>query len=117
MSAGRDQLEKRQPPHSWSRPHNTLVSGEPFVQVLVIYCHPVAESFAAAAHAVVLQTLAAGGHDVTGVDLYAENFDPVMSRQERLDYQNTERNIRTVRKYDEQLATAEAIVLVYPAWW
>jgi NAD(P)H dehydrogenase (quinone) len=87
------------------------------MQVLVIYCHPVAESFAAAAHAVVLQTLAAGGHDVTDVDLYAENFDPVMNRQERLDYQKTERNVRPVRKYDEQLAAAEAIVLVYPAWW
>jgi NAD(P)H dehydrogenase (quinone) len=87
------------------------------MQVLVIYCHPVAESFAAAAHAVVLQALAADGHDVTDVDLYAENFDPVMRRQEWLDYQNTERNIRPVRKYDEQLAAAEAIVLVYPAWW
>jgi NAD(P)H dehydrogenase (quinone) len=93
------------------------VSGEPFVQVLVIYCHPVAESFAAAAHGIILQTLAARGHEVVDVDLYAENFDPVMSRQERLDYQNTERNIRPVRKYDEQLATAEAVVLVYPAWW
>ena len=87
------------------------------MQVLVIYCHPVAESFAAAAHGIVLQTLAARGHEVVNVDLYAEKFDPVMSRQERLDYQNTERNIRPVRKYDEQLATAEAIVLVYPAWW
>ena len=87
------------------------------MQVLVIYCHPVAESFAAAAHGIILQTLAARGHEVVDVDLYAENFDPVMSRQERLDYQNTERNIRPVRKYDEQLATAEAIVLVYPAWW
>jgi NAD(P)H dehydrogenase (quinone) len=65
------------------------VSRETFVQVLVIYCHPVAESFAAAAHGIVLQTLAARGHEVVDVDLYAENFDPVMSRQERLDYQNT----------------------------
>jgi NAD(P)H dehydrogenase (quinone) len=40
-----------------------------------------------------------------------------MSRQERLDYQNTARNTRPVRKYDDQLAAAEAIVLVYPAWW
>jgi Flavodoxin-like fold len=40
-----------------------------------------------------------------------------MRRQERLDYQNTERNIRPVCKCDEQLATAEAIVPVYPAWW
>ena len=87
------------------------------MNVLVIYCHPVAESFAAAAHATVLQALAAAGHEVTDVDLYAENFDPVMSRQDRLDYQNTARNIRPVRKYDEQLAAADAIILVYPAWW
>jgi NAD(P)H dehydrogenase (quinone) len=90
---------------------------EAIVRVLVIYCHPVAESFAAAAHATVLQALAVGGHEVTDVDLYAEGFDPVMSRQERLEYQNTARNIRPVRKYDDQLATAEAIVLVYPVWW
>jgi len=87
------------------------------VRVLVIYCHPVAESFAAAAHATVLQALTAGGHEVTDVDLYAEGFDPVMSRQERLDYENTARNQRSVRKYDEQLEAAEALVLVYPAWW
>jgi len=87
------------------------------MQILVIYCHPVAESFAASAHQTVLEALRAGGHKVTDVDLYAENFNPVMSRQDRLDYQNTARNIRPVRKYDEQLATADAIVLVYPAWW
>jgi NAD(P)H dehydrogenase (quinone) len=87
------------------------------MQILVIYCHPVAESFAASAHQTVLEALRAGGHKVTDVDLYAENFDPVMSRQDRLDYLNTERNIRPVRKYDEQLATTDAIVLVYPAWW
>ena len=87
------------------------------MQILVIYCHPVAESFAASAHQTVLEALRAGGHKVTDVDLYAENFNPVMSRQDRLDYLNTERNIRPVRKYDEQLATADAIVLVYPAWW
>jgi putative NADPH-quinone reductase len=87
------------------------------MRVLVIYCHPVTESFAAAAHATVLQALAARRHEVTDVDLYAEGFDPAMNRQERLDYQNTARNVRPVRKYDDQLADAEAIVLVYPAWW
>ena len=68
------------------------------MRVLVIYCHPVAESFAAAAHSTVLQALGDGGHEVTDVDLYAEDFDPVMSRQERLDYQNTARNERLVKK-------------------
>ncbi len=87
------------------------------MHVLVIYCHPVAESFAGAAHKTVLQALADAGHEVTDVDLYAENFNPAMSRQERLDYQNTSRNERLVKKYDDQLVTAETLVLVYPAWW
>jgi NAD(P)H dehydrogenase (quinone) len=87
------------------------------MRVLVIYCHPVAESFAAAAHRTFLEALIEAGHEVTDVDLYAENFDPVMSRQERLDYLDTDRNERPVKRYDEQLAAADAIVLVYPAWW
>jgi putative NADPH-quinone reductase len=87
------------------------------MRVLVIYCHPVAESFAAAAHRTVLQALADAGHEVTDVDLYAEDFDPAMSRQERLDYLNTARNERLVKRYDDQLVAAEALVLVYPAWW
>jgi len=87
------------------------------MRVLVVYCHPVVESFAAAAHAAVLTALAEAGHDVTDVDLYAEKFDPVMSRQERLDYHNTERNERLVKRYDDQLQAAEALVLIYPAWW
>ena len=49
------------------------------MRVLVVYCHPVAESFAAAAHVTVLHALAETGHEVTDVDLYAENFDPVMT--------------------------------------
>jgi NAD(P)H dehydrogenase (quinone) len=87
------------------------------MRVLVVYCHPVVESFAAAAHATVLRALRDGGHEVTDVDLYAEHFNPVMSRRERLDYQNTERNERLVKRYDEQLVGSEALVLIYPAWW
>ena len=41
----------------------------------------------------------------------------MVSRQERLDYLNAARNERLVKRYDDQLVAAEAIVLVYPAWW
>jgi NAD(P)H dehydrogenase (quinone) len=87
------------------------------MRVLVVYCHPVAESFCSSAHQTILQALAEAGHEVTDVDLYAEKFDPIISRQERLDYLNTVRNERLVKRYDDQLAGAEAPVLVYPAWW
>jgi hypothetical protein len=48
--------------------------------------------------------------------LYVDGFDPMMSRQERLDCQDITRNTRTVLKYDDQLAAAEATVLIYRAW-
>ncbi|MGA8195203.1 MAG: flavodoxin family protein, partial [Acetobacteraceae bacterium] len=51
------------------------------------------------------------GHEVTDVDLYAENFDPVMSRQERLDYLNTDRNERPVKR-----TTLWAQTTCYPRW-
>jgi NAD(P)H dehydrogenase (quinone) len=86
------------------------------MHVPVIYCHPIAESFAAAAYTYVLQAPADGIHMVTDVDLYVDGFDPMMSRQERLDCQDITRNTRTVLKYDDQLAAAEATVLIYRAW-
>jgi NAD(P)H dehydrogenase (quinone) len=55
------------------------------MRVLVIYCHPVTESFAAVAHTVALEALRHAGHAAIDVDLYADAFGPVMSRQERLD--------------------------------
>ena len=87
------------------------------MRILVIYCHPVSESFAAAAHVTVLQALVKSGHEVTDVDLYAEGFDPVMSRQ------SSDSITRTLpatsgwyAQYDDQLAWAQVIVLIYPAW-
>ena len=87
------------------------------MHVLVIYCHPVAESFAAAAHTTVLAALRQAGHEITDVDLYAHEFDPVMNRRERLDYATPERNERLVKRYDDQLVAAEALVLIHPTWW
>jgi putative NADPH-quinone reductase len=54
------------------------------MRVLVIYCHPVTESFAAVAHTVALEALRHSGHAAIDVDLYADAFGPVMSRQDRI---------------------------------
>ena len=56
------------------------------MRVLVVYFHPVETSFHAALHQEVLHNLRATGHEVDDCDLYAEGFDPVLSREERLGY-------------------------------
>ena len=54
--------------------------------ILVIYAHPVETSFHAAMHARAVAALRGAGHEVDDCDLYAEGFNPVLSRQERLNY-------------------------------
>ncbi|MFI5412185.1 NAD(P)H-dependent oxidoreductase [Kaistia sp. UC242_56] len=86
------------------------------MRVLVLYAHPVETSFHAAVHRTVVEALARAGHQVDDCDLYAEGFDPVLSRQERIDYHDLARNRRNVDPYVERLLKAEALVLVYPVW-
>ena len=54
------------------------------MRILVIYCHPVETSYNAALHTEVVQQLRGAGHEVDDCDLYAEGFNPVMTREERL---------------------------------
>jgi putative NADPH-quinone reductase len=86
------------------------------MRVLVLYAHPVETSFVAALHNAVVGALRARGHEVDDCDLNVEGFDPVMSRQDRIDYHDTAVNRTRVAPYVERLLAAEALVLVFPVW-
>jgi NAD(P)H dehydrogenase (quinone) len=86
------------------------------LRVLVLFAHPVETSFAAALHTKVVEILRAKGHEVDDCDLNAEAFDPVMSRQDRIDYHNVAVNRRKVAPYVDRLLAAEAIVFSFPVW-
>jgi len=86
------------------------------MHVLVVYCHPVETSFASALHQEVLAGLRAAGHTVDDCDLYAEGFDPVMSREERLHYHDVPRNQAALAGYVARLRSADAIVFCFPTW-
>lgn len=86
------------------------------MKILVIYAHPVETSFHATLHARVVAVLRAAGHEVDDCDLYAENFNPVLSREERLHYHDTTVNQAPVKDYVERLKRAEALVLCFPVW-
>lgn len=86
------------------------------MRILVLYCHPNPESFGAALHETVVASLRAAGHQVDDCDLYAEDFHPVLSRQERLGYHDLAHNTEPVADYVRRLREAEALVLVFPVW-
>ena len=86
------------------------------MNVLVLHAHPVETSFNAALHRLIIERLSARGHSVDDCDLYAEDFDPRMTRAERLGYHDAPANVENVRSYVERLLKAEALVLSFPVW-
>jgi len=86
------------------------------MRVLVIYCHPVESSYNAALHTEVVTQLKKAGHEVDDCDLYAEGFNPVMSREERLGYHEVPENEKPVQAYVDRLRHAEALVFCFPTW-
>jgi len=86
------------------------------MRVLLVHAHPVAESFNGALHRLIRERLVARGHAVDDCNLYAEGFDPRLTREERLGYHDIPENLAPVRAYVERLQAAEALVLCFPVW-
>lgn len=88
------------------------------MRVLVLFSHPVAESYGASLHSQVVESLTAAGHEVDDCDLYAEGFNPVMTREDRLAYHEVPDNLKLmhIENYVDRLQKAEALVIVTPVW-
>lgn len=85
-------------------------------RALVLFAHPCPESFNAAVHQTVVETLQARGWDVDDCDLNKEGFSPVLTEEERRGYHDETANIDPVRPYVDRLRAANALVLVFPVW-
>ncbi|RWN00474.1 MAG: flavodoxin family protein [Mesorhizobium sp.] len=86
------------------------------MNVLVLYAHPVETSFNAGLHRTIVERLGAAGHTIDDCDLYAEDFDPRMTRAERLGYHDQRGPNEAVAGYIARLQKAEALVLSFPVW-
>lgn len=86
------------------------------MRVLYVYCHPLPESFHAGIRAEALAGLAAAGHEVDLLDLYAERFDPVLTEDGRRHYHDTAVNRHGLEDYVARLQAAEALVFQFPTW-
>jgi putative NADPH-quinone reductase len=86
------------------------------MRVLLLHSHPVEESYGAALHKTTREALQRSGHTVDDCNLYAEGFDPVMSRHDRIVYHDYPENTKLVSSYCDRLLAAEALVIVTPVW-
>jgi putative NADPH-quinone reductase len=87
------------------------------MKVLVVFCHPIRDSFAGALLDRCVADLVAAGHVVTVKDLYAEGFNPVLSAQERRDYEDAGADRRAIAGEIAALQAARGLLLIYPTWW
>jgi putative NADPH-quinone reductase len=87
------------------------------MRFLVVYAHPVEDSFQGALHRIVVKTLRDSGHDVDDFDLYAEQFQPVLSREERRGYHKITSNRAFANKEIARLVRCQGLVFIFPAWW
>ncbi len=86
------------------------------MNTLIIYAHPNPKSFCHAIKEVVVKTVVDNGSVAVVRDLYAQNFDPVLSAA---DFKALGRGEvqPDVKVEQEAVRNADLIIVVHPLWW
>jgi NAD(P)H dehydrogenase (quinone) len=84
------------------------------MKILVIVAHPDPDSFNHAIASVICESLRAGGHSIMFHDLYAEGFDPVLTKEEIPEDGFIPDSIA---RHCTELQAADGIVIIHPNWW
>lgn len=87
------------------------------MKCLLVTAHPLKDSLCAHLAGRAAQGLAAAGHEVIQEDLYAQDFAPALTADERRSYYSPQYDQAQVAQQAARLLEAEAIVLVFPTWW
>ena len=96
--------------------HHLCASERPTHACSAYFCHPVETSFNADLHQEIVENLGAASHEVDGCDPYTENFNPGLSRSERLGFHDVPSNRMPVQRCVDRLQWAEALVFCFPTW-
>ncbi|MGE5417941.1 MAG: NAD(P)H-dependent oxidoreductase [Acidobacteriota bacterium] len=86
------------------------------MKTLIIFSHPSPKSFNAAILDVVKEQLAKKNAEIRVKDLYAMNFDPVLSATD-LEQLFSGKTPEEIAKEQADVAWAEQIIFISPIWW
>lgn len=84
----------------------------------IIWAHPRADSLTAHVVKAMQDQAIKQGIDVTSLDLYRSNFDPVLREQDEPDWGNPEKQYSPeVHRLFAELDNKDTIAIVFPVWW
>lgn len=85
------------------------------MKILIIIGHPDNKSFNHSIAKTCIETILKNGHTYMFHDLYEENFNPVISKQELFDI-NCQLD-KTTEQHRNDLVNSDAILIIHPNWW
>jgi putative NADPH-quinone reductase len=102
---------------------STTLEGEP-LRILLVHAHPNAvDSFSSAIANQVESSAQAKGHQVRRINLYEENYDPRLSKEQQMLNQARGEDLekrklaKEVKTHIRHLQWCDTLVFVYPTWW
>ena len=90
------------------------------MKVFIVYCHPSEDSFTRNLRDAFIKGITDSGNEYVMSDLYAMDFDPVMTEQQYLRdayYRNDPFNEEDVLAEHEKINSSDAIAFIYPVFW
>lgn len=85
------------------------------MNILIIYAHPNHDSFNGAILKTIRENISSD-HQVKLLDLYAENFDPVLRFDKEKKRRDLDKDPETA-SYRKDITWADKLIFIYPIWW
>ncbi|ASF28094.1 MULTISPECIES: NAD(P)H-dependent oxidoreductase [Bacillus amyloliquefaciens group] len=86
------------------------------MKTVIVYANPDENSFNAAIVKYVAMALKDSGRSYTVIDLYADQFDPVLKVGDEKKRTDMNRDAET-KKYRKLMKEADHLIFIYPLWW
>ena len=87
------------------------------MKILLVLCHPRANSLTSQIAEAFSEGATKAGHHVELLDLYKENFDPVLRIEDEPNDEELENYSLEVQSEFKRLNNNAAVVMVFPLWW
>ena len=83
----------------------------------IVYCHPYDKSFNHNILEAITKQYTALGQEYDVINLYNEEFNPVLDTANLALYSKGETNDEKVRRYQKVLTNTRHIIFMFPIWW